>query len=122
MAYVHYEDLNVYRLAYALALEIHNASLKLPKMEQFGGIADQMRRASRSVCANIAEGLSKGGSALEEARFLSIALGSCEEMRVWSSFGRDFGYWDDTRAQQWRNSYDEVAKMVYSLKEKRLAA
>ena len=48
-------DLKVFRMAYALSLDIHRASLAWPKTEQFGGIADQFRRASKSVSANLIE-------------------------------------------------------------------
>lgn len=50
------EDLQVFRKAYAISLEVHRASLAFPKVEQFG-LAEQMRRASRSICANMAEGV-----------------------------------------------------------------
>ena len=49
------EDLDVYRKAYALALEVHKFSLGLPKIEHYA-LGDQMRRASKYVCANLAEG------------------------------------------------------------------
>jgi four helix bundle protein len=122
MAFVHYEDLKVYRMAYALVKEIHLASLELPKTEQFGGLADQMRRASRSICANMAEGLSKVTSPAEERRFLSIARGSCEEMRVWCQMGHDFGYWSSDTALRWRGEYSQISKMLYALMDKREAA
>jgi 23S rRNA-intervening sequence protein len=53
------EDLDVFRRAYAISLDLHLASLKFPKIEQFGGLADQMRQASKSICANLAEGFGK---------------------------------------------------------------
>ena len=122
MVYMHYEQLNVYKLAYRLAKEVHTASLTLPKIEQFGGLADQMRRASRGICANMAEGLSKNSSDREEYRFLSMASGSCEEMRVWAQMGHDFGYWELAQAESWRYEYDQVSKMLFALMEKRKAA
>ena len=53
-----FEDLDVFRRAYALSLEVHRASLGFPRIEQFA-LADQIRRASKSICANIAEGFGK---------------------------------------------------------------
>ena len=44
------EDLEVFRRAYVISLDLHQASLKFPKIEQFGGMADQVRRASKSIC------------------------------------------------------------------------
>ena len=47
------EDLDVFRRAYVISLDLHRASLQFPKIEQFA-MADQIRRASKSICANIA--------------------------------------------------------------------
>ena len=49
------EDLEVFRRAYRVSLEVHRASLGLPRIEQFA-LADQLRRSSKSVCANLAAG------------------------------------------------------------------
>ena len=48
------EDLDVFKRAYALSLELHRASLDFPKIEQYGGLADQLRRGSKSVCGLLA--------------------------------------------------------------------
>src|SRR5262245_58731844 len=53
-----FEDLEVFKRAYRLSLEIHRASLKFPALEQ-RTLADQVRRASKSICANLAEGFAK---------------------------------------------------------------
>jgi four helix bundle protein len=53
------EDLDVFRLAYELSLAVHRASLTWPKIEQYGGLADQARRASKSVCSLIVEGVGR---------------------------------------------------------------
>jgi four helix bundle protein len=53
------EDLEVFKRAYALSLELHRASLDFPKIEQYGGLADQLRRASKSVCGLLAEGVGR---------------------------------------------------------------
>jgi four helix bundle protein len=83
------EDLDVFRRAYVISLDLHQASLKFPKIEQFGGLADQMRRASKSICANLAEGFGKQRrSNLEFKRYLLMAIGSADEMQVWLSIAR----------------------------------
>ena len=56
-----FEDLDVFRRAYRLSLEVHRASLEFPRIEQFA-LADQIRRASKSICANIAEGVRQAAS------------------------------------------------------------
>ncbi|HEX6000395.1 MAG TPA: four helix bundle protein [Hyphomicrobiaceae bacterium] len=53
-----FRDLKVYQDAYSVSLAIHKMTLGFPKMEQYA-LADQMRRASKSICANIAEGFAK---------------------------------------------------------------
>ncbi len=52
------EDLEVFRRAYALSLDVHKVSLTFPKMEQYA-LALQLRRSSKSVCANIMEGFAR---------------------------------------------------------------
>jgi four helix bundle protein len=49
-----HKDLRVYQLAYEAALEIHEITKTFPKEEMYS-LTDQIRRSSRSVCANIAE-------------------------------------------------------------------
>ena len=48
-----FEDLEVFQRAYRLSLEVHKLSLGFPSIEQ-QGLADQLRRASKSICANLA--------------------------------------------------------------------
>ena len=76
-----FEDLEVFKRAYRVSLLVHRASLKFPKVEQYG-LADQVRRASKSICANLAEGFAKWhGSAPEFRRYVHMAIGSADEMR-----------------------------------------
>ena len=52
------KGLNVYKKAYAVSLEVHKATLSFPKTEQYA-LADQMRRSSKGICADLAEGFAK---------------------------------------------------------------
>jgi four helix bundle protein len=119
MAYIKYEDLEVYKLAYQLAKDAHIRSFKFPQHEQFNGLADQLRRATKSICGNISEGLGKEASALEERRFLSIALGSASEVRTWLCFVKDFNYDDQERIENWQVGYLRVSKMLRALIQRR---
>ena len=75
-----FEDLEVFQRAYRLSLGVHRASLEFPRIEQFA-LADQIRRASKSICANIAEGFGKQRqSRTEFHRFVMMAIGSADEM------------------------------------------
>jgi four helix bundle protein len=110
-----FEDLTVYQSAYQAALEVHRRTLQFPKIEQFA-LADQMRRASRSICSNVAEGFGRQRqSKAEYRRFLRLALGSADEMQVWANFARDLGYVDEAQAKAWRNNYRTIARMLQSL-------
>jgi four helix bundle protein len=113
---VGFEDLAVFKLAYRLSLEIHRASLSLPAVEQYA-LGDQLRRTSKSICANLAEGFGKqAASPAEFKRFLLMAIGSADEMRVWLRYGLDLGYVDRATWQRWRDGYQEVAQMLHGLR------
>ena len=115
---VGFEDLAVFKLAYRLSLEIHRASLDFPAIEQ-RALAEQIRRASKSICANLAEGFGKqAASPAEFKRFLAMAIGSADEMRVWTRYCLDLGYIDRPTWQRWRDTYQEVAQMLHGLRQK----
>ena len=112
-------DLMVYRKAYEISLDVHRESLKLPKHEQYNGIADQMRRASKGICANLAEGYGKQKLSIPEfKRFISMAIGSADEMQVWLSYCRDLGYMKAVQVERWVSIYQEIAKMLSGLHKK----
>ena len=95
-----FEDLEVFQRAYRVSLEIHKESLQFPKIEQFA-MADQVRRASKSICANIAEGFAKQRrSSAEYRRYLLMAIGSADEMRVWIRYCLDLDYIDDATSSR----------------------
>ncbi len=55
-----FEDLEVFKRADRVSLELHRRRLRVPDREQHA-LADQIRRASKSICANLAEGFSRQG-------------------------------------------------------------
>jgi four helix bundle protein len=115
---VSFEDLEVFRRAYRVSLAIHRASLEFPAVEQ-RALADQIRRASKSICANIAEGYGRQkGSKAEFKRFLRMAIGSSDEMRVWLRHAVDLGYVDEVTWQGWRDDYQRITRMLQSLADK----
>ena len=113
-----FEDLEVFQRAYRISLEVHQASLKFPAVEQ-RVVGEQLRRASKSICANIAEGFGKQrNSKVEFKRFLRIAIGSADEMRVWTRYCLDLGYVDEVCWTRWRDEYQTIARMLQSLHTK----
>ncbi len=108
-------DLDVFKRAYKLSLEIHKQSLNFPKYEQYA-LGNQVRGASKSICVNIAEGFGKQSlSQAEFRRFLLIAIGSADEMRVWVRYCFDLGYIDEKLWQCWSDEYQQIAKMLQGL-------
>jgi four helix bundle protein len=118
MTALSFEDLEVFKRADRLSLEVHQESLKFPKIEQ-GVLGDQMRRASKSICANVAEGFGKQSQSVAEfRRFLRMAVGSADEMRVWARYAFDLGYIDEASWRQWRDEYQAIARMLQGLQAK----
>ena len=116
--YTSFEDLDVFQRAYKVSLEIHKVSMELPSKEQYG-LADQIRRASKSICANIAEGFGKRSSSKAEfRRYLMISIGSSDEMRVWLRYCLDLGYINESLWKHWRDEYKEISKMLQGLHRK----
>ncbi len=112
-----FEDLEVFKRAYRVSLEVHRRSLRFPDREQHA-LADQIRRASKSICANLAEGFSRQGrSPADFRRYIVIAIGSADEMRVWLRYCLDLDYLDEATWQAWRDEYQEIARMLEGLKQ-----
>jgi len=109
-----FEQLVVFRRAYDISLEIHRATLMFPKLEQFG-LAEQMRKASKSIAANLAEGFAKRSSQAEFKRFIKIAVGSSDEMQVWLKYCSDLGYIKENECFRWKAEYVEISKMLTGL-------
>jgi four helix bundle protein len=118
---MHYRELNVYKRAYAVSLDVHTASLKFPQIEQFRGMADQIRRSTKSICANMAEGLGRLASDKAERHGLIIAKGSAEETLVWLQYCKDLGYITSEQAEIWITEYEEIIRMLVGLMKRRLA-
>jgi four helix bundle protein len=85
-------------------------------------LAEQVRRASKSICANLAEGFGKQrDSSAEFKRFLLMAIGSSEEMQVCIRYCKDLGYIDDHAVVAWYGGDKEVAKMFRGLSKLEIA-
>ncbi len=73
-----YRDLEIYNIAYELALEIHHLSMKLPKYELYEQ-GSQIRRAAQSIKDNIVEGYGRRRYKAEYIRYLIFAQSSHDE-------------------------------------------
>ncbi|TGP53684.1 four helix bundle protein [bacterium M00.F.Ca.ET.230.01.1.1] len=112
------KDLEVYRRGYAVSLDVHRATLVFPKIEQYA-LADQMRRSSKAICANLAEGFAKQTHSRPEfARFISMAMGSCSEVETWISYAFDLDYIAQTQRDEWLQAYVHIYGMLVNLRER----
>jgi four helix bundle protein len=113
-----FEDLDVWKKAFDASIDIHKSSLQFPKIEQYA-LADQIRRASKSICSNLAEGFGKQKSSKMEFRhFVVIALGSANEMLVWVRYCLALGYIDQGKYDFWAMEYTSICKMLNALHER----
>jgi four helix bundle protein len=86
-----YRSLKVYQMAFRLAVKIHDVTKNFPKEEKYS-LIDQVRRSSRSVCANIAEGYRKRIYPKHFVNKLSDADAENSETMVWLEFSENFTY------------------------------
>ena len=114
MKYKGYKDLNVYKLAYSLSMEIFEVTKKFPKEEKYS-LTDQIRRSSRSITANIAEGWAKRRFENVFKRHLMDSLGSAEEVKVWLDFAQQAMYIDEQMHKRLFQEYTEIALMLDAL-------
>lgn len=106
-----FEDLRVYQLSYRLAMEIFRDSQSFPLAERFS-LTDQIRRSSRSVAANIAEGYRKRQYPKMFVSKLADADSEVAESQVWLNFAADCGYLARARQHEMIASYREIGRML----------
>jgi four helix bundle protein len=109
-----YRDLKVYQLAYKLAMEIFNESKSFPKEERYS-LTDQIRRSSRSVAANIAEGFRKRQYQNMFVSKMADADSEAAETQVWLDFARDCEYLSQKRHAELIIGYGDIGKMLGSV-------
>jgi four helix bundle protein len=108
------KDLQVYRKAYDLAMEIYHLSKSWPTEEKYS-LTDQIRRASRSVCTNMREAWAKRRY---EAHFISKLTdsdGENSETDTWLDFALDCGYLDPSDHQKLTSECRQIGAMLGSM-------
>jgi four helix bundle protein len=103
----HFRELDVYRLAIELAMRIFEISKRFPFEERYS-LIDQIRRSSRSVCANIAEAWRKRRYPNAFVSKLSDAEAEAAETQVWLEFSLQCGYIDNTSFKELDQIYDQI--------------
>ncbi|UNM07977.1 MAG: four helix bundle protein [Planctomycetales bacterium] len=115
MSAVSFRDLRVWNRAMDLAESIYRLTIAFPRSEQYG-LVSQLRRASVSISANIAEGNGRGSRA-DYSRFVSIALGSAREVDSLLQLSIRVGL---TKAESARESIqilEETCRMLNRLRQ-----
>lgn len=111
-----HRDLKVYQLAYTLAMHIFEESKTFPKEERYS-LTSQIRRSSRSVAANIAEGFRKRQYPNMFVSKLADSDAEATETQVWLDFARDCGYLSTEHHNELMARYEEVGRMLSAMIE-----
>ena len=111
-----FRDLQVWQKAHDLTLLVYRTTTRFPRAEQYG-LTSQLRRASSSVAANLAEGCGRKGDA-ELARFCSIAMGSASELEYHLLLARDLRLLTESDHQKLHHNATELKRMLTGLIQK----
>ena len=111
-----FRNLKVWEKAHVLTLDVYRASHSFPKEELYG-VTSQMRRASASIGANIAEGSCRRGD-IEFARFVQIATGSASELEYHLLLANDLGFLAEADYKRLLEETVEVKRMLAALMKK----
>lgn len=106
-----YKELRVYQLAFEAAMEIFALTKGFPTEERYS-LVDQIRRSSRSVCANTAEAWRKRRYQAAFIAKLSDAETEACETQVWLEFSQRCGYTSDTITQSLDGRYEHILSQL----------
>lgn len=106
-----YRELQIYQLSHAWAVEIHRFTLHLPRFEQYE-TASQLRRASKSVSANIVEGYGRRTYKADFVKFLIYAHASCDESIEWLQYTGDCHESKADEAEQLKQQAHAVSRKL----------
>jgi four helix bundle protein len=110
----HFRDLEVYRRAFDAAMRIYNITKVFPQEERFS-LVDQIRRASRSVCSNLAEGWRKRRYVAVFRNKISDSMQEASETQCWLEFSLACLYLDEVLFKELDNEYEQIIAMLNSM-------
>ena len=102
-----HEELDVYKMAFAAAMQIFETTKRFPKEETYS-LTDQIRRSSRSVCSNIAEAWRKRRYEAAFISKLNDAEAEAAETQTWLIFANECCYLAATDADELHMQYDQI--------------
>ena len=108
-----FKDLDVWVKAHALTLDIYAITKTFPREEIFG-LTSQLRRASTSIAANLAEGCGRKSDP-ELRRFVHLARGSASELEYHLLLARDLKFLPEQDFKRMAKACDEISRMQNSL-------
>ncbi len=111
-----FQKLKVWEKAHILTIDVYKITRSFPKEEMYG-LTSQIRRASASIGANIAEGCVKGSDA-EFGRFLIMALGSASELQYHILLAKDLNFITIPDYENLDAKANEIMKMLTVLIKK----
>lgn len=111
-----FRDLEIYQESYKLMIIIHTEVKKFPIYER-NDLSSQMRRASKSIPVNIAEGWAKRSHEKEFKKHLDTALGSANEMEVHVETAKDLEYLKVIICNELLNRYLQLGGRIANLKK-----
>jgi four helix bundle protein len=114
MAIQSIKDIQAFNKAFEFAMEILHISSKFPSEERYS-LTDQIRRSSRSISVNIAEGWAKRVYPQQFKKHLMDSYGSTEETKVWLEFAHRCGYLDHESFERLSNLANLISSMIYNL-------
>ena|SRR6266550_2373325 len=109
-----YRDLEVWKIAVDLTLEIYRITDSFPQSERFG-LTSQLRRGAVSIASNIAEGHARSSRG-EFRNFLSVARGSAIEVEVQLFLAEQIGYVQSSTLVNARGYCESISRMITNLK------
>ncbi len=108
-----FKKLEVWAKAHELTLRLYKATAVFPRTEMFG-LTSQIRRASASIGANLAEGSARHRDT-EFGRFLLIAIGSASELEYHLLLARDLDYMSMEEFSIYSQKLGEIGRMLVAL-------
>jgi four helix bundle protein len=109
-----HQDLEVYQMAFKVAMQIFDESKSFPIEERYS-LTDQVRRSSRSVCANLAEGWRKRRYEASFLSKLSDAEAEAAESQVWLEFASQCGYLKEETVRELSIALDNIIGKIVIL-------
>ncbi len=109
-----HRDLEVYQLAFEVAMQIFELSKKFPIEERFS-LTDQIRRSSRSVCAKLAEAWRKRRYQAAFVAKLSDSEAEAAETQSWIEFAVKSNYLEVEQGRELYRNYNKILGMLVNM-------